>query len=316
MEADPSKFEGCLLGLAIGDSLGMPYEGWRPTMILSRLGSKVSGFAPCPDRGLRAGQWTDDTKMALQLAHSLIRTNARFDPAAAAAAYLEWFDSGDLRGIGRTTLDAILRLKSGIPHTSSGITGEYAAGNGAAMRVAPLALADCNDFKKLLDDAAIDAAITHNNPEAIAGSRVVSYLIALGVSGDRSMAADPALFDKCRDIAGPSETAAKLLRAKQLYLDKMPCGTALSTIGTSGYVAESVASSVYCFMKTPTDFQETVVSAVMGGGDTDTIAAIAGAISGSWNGTWNIPKHWVDHVEASDELRDIAGQLYKLVFGM
>ncbi|HOY62693.1 MAG TPA: ADP-ribosylglycohydrolase family protein, partial [bacterium] len=113
MNADSTKFEGCLLGLAIGDALGMPFEGMRTSTIKSMLGGKAGEFMPCRDRGLRAGQWTDDTKMALKLAESIARKNGKVDPADVARAYVEWYDSGDLRGIGRATLEAILNLKSG-----------------------------------------------------------------------------------------------------------------------------------------------------------------------------------------------------------
>jgi len=75
---------------------------------------------------------------------------------------------------------------------------------------------------------------------------------------------------------------------------------------------ETVASAAFCFLKTPDNFEESVISAVMGGGDTDTTAAVTGAISGAWNGTWGIPKHWVENVEASEDFRSLAGQLFNI----
>ena len=309
MKADVSKFEGCLLGLAIGDALGMPFEGWRPAWIRSKLGGRVENMLPCPDRNLGRGQWTDDTKMALALSHSILRSGGRLDPADAARAYVEWFESGDLRGIGKTTLEAIMALRKGASWRQSGKTGEFAAGNGTAMRAAPLGLLRCTDPEALKSDSRDDAIITHNNDEAVAGSRAVNFFVARGVLTAGFSEARAALVDECADFIGPCRVAANLRRVRDLLADNMPCSTALQILGTSGYVVETVASAVFCFLKTPDNFEESVISAVMGGEDTDTTAAVCGAISGAWNGTWNMPKRWVDAVEGSEELRSVAGQL-------
>jgi poly(ADP-ribose) glycohydrolase ARH3 len=315
LHADPSKFEGCLLGLAIGDALGMPFEGWRASSILSRLGHKVNDFLPCAERGLRAGQWTDDTKMALQLARSIIRSKGRLDPADAARSYVAWFDSGDLRGIGRTTAEAILRLKKGVPWNESGKTGEYAAGNGTAMRAAPVGLLNCNNHRKLLEDSRLDAIITHNNAEAVAGSRAVNFFIARGVCQPDTKEARRGLIDECIKFIGPCKVADRLKRAGKLLKEGLPAGTAIGALGAGGYVVETVASAVFCFLKTPDDFEATVTAAVMGGDDADTTGAVAGAISGAWNGAWGIPRRWIERVEDSAEIRSIAGRLFSFAQG-
>ena len=309
MKADVSKFEGCLLGLAIGDALGMPFEGWRPAWIRSKLGGRVEDMLPCPDRNLGRGQWTDDTKMALHLSRSILRSGGRYDPADAARAYVEWFESGDLRGIGKATLESIMRLRAGVAWDKSGKPGEQAAGNGTAMRAAPLGLLNCLDSNLLKKNSRDDAVITHNNDEAVAGSRAVNFFVARGVLTAGFSEARPQLLDECISFIGPGRVAANLKRARDLLAENMPCSTALQILGTSGYVVETVASAAFCFLKTPDNFEESVISAVMGGEDADTTAAVCGAISGAWNGTWNMPKRWVDTVEASEEFRSIAGQL-------
>jgi ADP-ribosyl-[dinitrogen reductase] hydrolase len=313
LNADPSKFEGCLLGLAIGDALGMPFEGWRPAWIVSKLGHKVDDFYPSKEYGLRAGQWTDDTKMALQLARSIIRSGGRVDPADIARAYLEWFDTGDLRGIGKTTIESILRLKKGASWSESGKTGEYAAGNGTAMRAAPIGLLYCNKHEKLKEASRTDAIVTHNNAEAVAGSRAVNYFVARGVCQNGLKEATPALIDDCIKFIGACKVADQLKLAKKLLLDDVAASAAVHTLGAGGYVVETVASAVFCFLKTPGSFETTVVSAVMGGDDADTTAAVAGAISGAWNGTWGIPRKWIERVEDSAEFRSIAGKLFNFI---
>ncbi len=315
MNADPSKFEGCLLGLAIGDALGMPFEGWRSSTIQSKLGHPVDDFYPCRDRGLSRGQWTDDTKMALCLANSIIKCGGEVDPEDIARSYVEWFDSGDLRGIGNSTSHAVVQLKNGTEWRHSGNSGEFAAGNGSAMRAAPIGLLHHNNIEKLIEDSLTDAIITHNNREAIAGSRAVNFFIARGVARTDFSEANPALIDECIEKIGPCVVADRLARAKKMLVEGFDTSTALHTLGTSGYVVETVASAAFCFLKTPDDFQKTVISAVMGGGDTDTTGAVAGAISGAWNGTWRLPRKWVDSVEDSERIRQIAGHLFKVAGG-
>ena len=312
MNADSTKFEGCLLGLAIGDALGMPFEGMRTSTIKSMLGGKAGEFMPCRDRGLRAGQWTDDTKMALKLAESIARKNGKVDPADIARAYVEWYDSGDLRGIGRATLEAILNLKSGKQWSESGKRGEFAAGNGSAMRCAPIGLLDCGRPEKMKEDCRLDAVVTHNNDEAVAGSRAVCFFIARGVTQSDLLEAKPELVSECIEYIGPCEVSRALERARKLLIEGAPAEAAVYALGTSGYVVETVASAVFCFLKTPESFETTVVEAVMGGGDTDTTAAVAGAISGAWNGLWGIPRRWVEQVEGSAEIRRVANELFKL----
>lgn len=312
-QTDPSKFEGCLLGLAIGDALGMPFEGWRASSIRSRLGHGVDDFMSSTEHGLRAGQWTDDTKMALQLARSIIRSSGRADPEDIARAYLEWFDSGDLRGIGRTTAESILRLKKGVPWSESGKAGECAAGNGTAMRVAPIGLLHCNNYEKMLEDARADAVITHNNPEAVAGSQAVAFFIARGVNQPDTGEARVDLIDECVKLIGPCKVADKLNQAGKMLKEGLPAGTAIGALGTGGYVVETVASAVFCFLKTPDNFEATVTAAVMGGDDSDTTGAVAGAISGAWNGTWGVPRRWIERVEDSEEIRSIAGRLFSFL---
>ena len=317
-----SRFKGCLLGLAIGDALGMPFEGWRPHWIHRKVGDKLNDFLPAPRHNLGAGMWTDDTKMALHLAESIVRCGGKVEPEDVARSYVAWFDSGDLRGIGNATFESIMRLKAGSSWEDSGMRGKYAAGNGTAMRTAPVGLLDCLDPERLREDSRNDAIITHFNDEAITGSRAVNFLIAMGVISESTGARPCArtsetirLIDKTIAFIGGCDLAANLGKAKNLLEDGVQPDVALSKLGTSGYVVETVASAVYCFLRTPNDFAETVSAAILAGGDTDTTGAVAGAISGAWNGVEGIPKRWVQGVESGEMIMELAEKIYKIVIG-
>ena len=299
------RFAGCLLGLAIGDALGMPFEGMPAQTIHERYGLVTEFMA---GHGLAPGQYTDDTKMMLCIAESIVE-RGHVAPEDIAHRFVNWFDGGDLRGIGHTCAESILNLKRGIPWRESGRRGKWAAGNGTAMRIAPVGLFDCHDLERLSQDCWATSVITHHNSEAVAGATAVAYAIARLVTGDLDV---EELLTDAVAFVGDSEVARNLEVVQDLLSANTPTGEALAHLGTSGYVVETVASALYCFLRTPTDFLSTVSSAVMGGGDTDTTAAIAGAISGAYNGVANIPGHLVQQVEDSRTLQDLGRAVYRL----
>lgn len=301
------RFLGCLLGLAIGDALGMPFEGWSPASIKRTWIKK--DFLPSRSTitmGLGPGQYTDDTLMALCHVHSLIE-KGRVEPEDIGSKFIEWYDSGNLRGLGNTCAYAIRRLKEGDNWQESGATGEYAAGNGGAMRIAPIGLFYHNDLPALKEAVRKAVIITHNNPEAVAGAMAVAYLVAKSVRNELNP--DTAIKDVSNFI-GPCKVRENLQRAGELLGSGAAPEETLKTLGTSGYIVETVASAVFCFLYSPDDFYKTVVNAVEGGVDSDTTAAVAGAVSGSYNGIKGLPEEWLKGVEDSAGLQALAGKLY------
>jgi ADP-ribosylglycohydrolase len=144
------RFVGCLLGLAIGYALGMPVEGRSADGIRWRHGV-LSDFRPSPARGSCAGQFTDDTQMMLMHAESILATGG-IDGDDLARRLIAWLHSGEVRGIGRSTFQAIKRLQRGTHWSESGRTGKFTAENGTAMRIAPIGLIDCQHVGRLKRD--------------------------------------------------------------------------------------------------------------------------------------------------------------------
>jgi len=303
-----ARFQGSLLGLAVGDALGMPVEGMRASEIRKRMGA-VRDFMDAPWRMLKAGQWTDDTKMMLCHARSIVRCGG-FDLEDTAREFVAWFDSRDWRGIGGATYESMSRLAEGVSPRESGMKGEMAAGNGAAMRIAPVGLLDCRDLEGLRRDVRAAAAITHDNAEAVAGSQAVAYAVARAARGDLEPGS---LITDTAGFIGPCAVAERLEMAARFLAGGMEVEEALARLGTSGYVVETVASAFFCFLRTPGDFEETVSRAVGGGIDADTTAAVAGAISGAYNGLEAIPARWRDGVEAGGEIADLAARIFHIV---
>jgi ADP-ribosylglycohydrolase len=254
------------------------------------------------------GKWTDDTKMAIALAKSIANAGD-FNSERAASSYLAWYDSGDWRGIGSTTQQALANLKEGADWRSSGIKADWAAGNGTAMRVAPIGLLDMRNSAKLREDARNDAIITHNNHEAIQGSIAVAYVISRLVSNINDLRD---LIPSTVEFLEPSDILLQLEAAQKLLEQGTPVDDALVELGTSGYVVETVPSALYSFLANPGSFETVVYHAIYAGNDTDTTAAIAGAFAGAHLGIQGIPLSWRTEVEGSDTIRHLAQEIYDL----
>lgn len=298
------RFIGCLLGLAVGDALGSRLEGYTPEAV-KRSNLEMPEFLDELWRWSQ-GRWTDDTKMAVALAGSIVNSGG-FNPKQTAKKYLEWYKSGDLRGIGNVTQQSLLNLQSGASWKNSGIKADWAAGNGTAMRVAPIGLLDMNNLEKLRQDARDDAVITHNNHEAINGSLAVAFAVARLAKGDLDL---DYLINETVDFIEPSEVLLRLEIAQKLLEQGASAEYSLADIGTGGYVVETVASSFFCFMSSPGSYETAVFNAVRGGNDTDTTAAITGALSGTYLGFEGIPLKWREEVEDALAIEELANSIY------
>jgi ADP-ribosyl-[dinitrogen reductase] hydrolase len=281
---------GTLAGCAIGDALGNPFEMKHADYLLLKEWDGLFKDGGTFWEG-NAGQYTDDTLMSIALSNSLINCKG-FDPDDVAQEYLNWYNTGNTRGIGTTTARAIHNLKDGASFNESGIVRGYddlpASGNGTAMRAAPIGLVYYNNLNKLVEVAMLDASITHNSLEPKIGSVSVALAVALLVKGDSDK---KNIISDILSVLTDSEVTNKLKLAKLFIKYKTDPMEALASIGVSGYVPETVGAAFYCFAAT-NSFQDAVVMAVKAGGDTDTTAAITGALAGTFYGLDGIPEHY------------------------
>ncbi len=331
------RFVGCMLGLACGDALGAPVEEWSRETIRSSLGFVKDYQTTILGRGIV----TDDTLMAILLAESLIQ-NEHFDPSHFAYLLGDWqyrIDNGTEpgRGAGQTVSIAGRRLYKGIYWKRS---GEFSAGNSAAVRVPPLALFHCKrSIDELLRDAEDSSIPTHIDPLAIAGSKAFALMIHCLLQMDYDKF-DPLEYAKqitemvrpidqqvadvigdlierirgrCLDEAafvipgGPKEIA---YFDRGMLLDEDI--KEVAGMGTGKFILQSLAAAMFCFLAHPRDPESAIICAVNAGGDTDTIGAMTGALSGAFNGAQGIPVRWLDELEKKELLIDLANMLYDL----
>lgn len=294
---------GALLGLAIGDALGMPTQTLAADAI-ARLYGRISGFeAPCEghpvSRGLPAGAVTDDTEQALLLARRLLRDRP-FDARGWAADLLAWEAEVRRRGLrdllGPSTRRAVAALLDGADPAAAGAGGDT---NGAAMRVAPVGIAVPHlPPARLLARVAESARVTHGAPAAIAAAAAVAAAVSAGVAGEGQAAAEAAAI-RTADLADPPLAAR--IRAALAAAPGGPGAVAAAT-GTGVLAAESVPCAFGLVRAAGGDAWTACLMAANLGGDTDTIGAMAGAMAGAVSGAAALPADAVAEVVAVNGL--------------
>lgn len=292
-------FEGCLLGLGVGDSLGAVVEGMSNAEIRRRYG-RVTDMLGGGWHGLEPGNYTDDTAMMLCIARGIVE-KGRFDPEDVAARFLHWFDAGPI-GIGRTTWVALSEMKMGASWREAGRIaherlGGLSAGNGSIMRCAPIGLLDFRDHERLVEDSVNSSIITHWDPQARWGAVAVNLAIVEVLRGEK---AD--LLSRLEEKVEQPEVRRAIGEVERLKsLDFEP----------SAYVLDTLQAALWCFVNT-SSFEEALITAVNLGGDTDTVGAVCGALSGAYYGFEDIPQRWHEVLQDRDEILWLARRLYEV----
>jgi poly(ADP-ribose) glycohydrolase ARH3 len=178
---DPDRARGALLGTFVGDALGMPFEGQPPEAIPLEV--------EMTEARLGRGSYTDDTQMMIALAESLLRHGAVV-PDELGRAFLRAYDPR--RGYGAGTREVLRLVAAGVPATEAAtrvFDGHGSLGNGAAMRIAPVAVRFAGDEPRLLREAEASARCTHAHLFGIDAARAQAAAIAAALRGDDPIAA-------------------------------------------------------------------------------------------------------------------------------
>jgi len=280
---------GCLLGTAVGDALGLPYEGLSPDRARRLLGP------PTRYRFLFGrGMISDDTEHTCMVAQSLIEAGDDTDRFTRRfARRLRWWILAFPAGVGKATARSGIKLWLGIPPHKAGV---FSAGNGPSMRAAILG-ATTDDHDRLLDRVRASTRLTHTDPRAHQGAVV----IALAAQVARQEAEPDARRWLDRVVASIGPDAEELVELLQQALDSVRRGEATPQFaaslglrrGVTGYTYHTVPVCIHAWLANPRDFREAVSGVIACGGDADTTAAIVGGIVGSAVGRQGIPDEWV-----------------------
>jgi poly(ADP-ribose) glycohydrolase ARH3 len=293
------RFQGCLLGLALGDALCADREGGLPERLLWLLLGRTR-------QGLR--RWTDDTQMTVDLAAHLAR-EGRIDQDRLAADFAGSYRWS--RGYGPSTAAVLKKIRSGWSWQEAARARHPAGsfGNGAAMRVAPAALF-WHDQPVLLAMAAEQASVvTHPHPAAVKGAKLVAQAIASSLRGLSPLETAELLLKSstASDYAEPMQTVRGLLAAADL-----PEPAALQRVLGLGIAAVKSCPAALLIGLRLRDrpFAELLAYVRSCAGDTDTVAAMAGAVWGAANGYGLLPEPLLRSVEAHEEIRCLSATLH------
>ncbi len=296
------QFSGCLIGQCLGDALGSLVEG-RPSSIcqqyvnenLKTLRERKQRLGP-----FLFGQYTDDSQLARELLQSYVACK-QFDPEDYARRIAAIFAEGRIFGPGRATTQAAAHLIQGVPWDKAG-TPPPSAGNGSAMRAAPIGLFFFDDPNELIRAAWDQGCITHRDERCSAGAVAIAGAVALALQNEALEVPDyvsqlshwaatiePSVAAGIQHLADwvrlPPEKAVDPIC--RFGLDP---GNLEGWDGISPFVTSSVLWSLYSFLRTPQDYWETVCTAIAVGGDVDTTAAMAGAVSEAYLGLEAVPQ--------------------------
>jgi ADP-ribosylglycohydrolase len=308
MPVPEDRLAGALLGQALGDALGFVVEAEPPgiaeayvrdCLLVGRAGERAHPQHPF-------GQYSDDTQLARELLLS-VRDAGGWSPVAFAARVAELFRDGRDVGAGEGTRGAARRLLAGSSWRESGTPAPY-AGNGSAMRVAPLGLLFGGDVEAMLAAAREQSQVTHLDPRCAAGAVAVAGAVALAAT-PRALDQGAFLETLARWVAREDDSVATAVASVASWVDLSPPDAAHRLHaagidpsqadrwrGVSAFVTSSVAWSLYAFLRSPDDYWTTVCTAIAVGGDTDTVAAMAGAIAGARLGPAALPTELVGRI--------------------
>jgi ADP-ribosyl-[dinitrogen reductase] hydrolase len=290
------RFRGCLLGLAVGDAVGTTVE-FKPRGSFTPLTDMVGG-GPF---NLQAGQWTDDTSMALCLATSLVEC-AGFDAKDQMERYCRWADEGYLSSTGKcfdigATVAAALRKFRQTGDPFSGLSDPQTAGNGSIMRLAPVALFYYPDIKTAEHFSMESSRTTHGAEECLDACRLFARMIVRALLGENKE--EVTLADGVSFIGSPKIVTI----ARGEYLQKH-----IDEIRGSGYVVASLEAALWSFMNTDS-YKDAVLTAANLGDDADTTAAVCGQLAGAYYGETGIPPAWLEKLAMRQYITAIAEKL-------
>ncbi|MBS1182974.1 MAG: ADP-ribosyl-(dinitrogen reductase) hydrolase [Proteobacteria bacterium] len=255
------------LGVAIGDALGATVEFMTPREIAAEHGV-LRDIVGGGWLRLKPGAVTDDTAMTMALGKSLVR-KGDLDLADVCEEFAAWLRSGP-PDVGNTCRRGIRRyIQRGLV---TGPMHEGDAGNGAAMRLLPVAIANHRDAARARRWAVDQAHITHNHPLSDAACETLADMLVALLSGDGKAAA--------REIA-------------DRLVSRYPTFRFVPYPGiSSAYVVDTLQTAFDSYVSTAS-FEDCLIRAVNHGGDADTTGAIAGALAGATYGINAIPKRWL-----------------------
>lgn len=299
-----SKFLGSIIGAAVGDVLGAPFEG-------SQKVQANTVYTVAEDRPILT--YTDDTHMMIGVAESLIAKKG-FDGAYMSKRFSRNYFDDPYRGYGQGPPLIFKKIEAGTPWEKAAEEiypgGSY--GNGSAMRIAPIGLYYYDDLHKLKEAVFQSSQITHAHILGKEGAMMQAYAVSLVLSQPSKSSFRPKSFLKKLQSVVTRDIYKKKLGIIANLLGTDDKKRVIFELGNGIEAFNSVPAAIFSFLSHPKSFEDAVVYAVSLGGDTDTIGSMTGAISGAFLGIEAIPQKWRAKIENNSYLTELALKLCDL----
>lgn len=302
-----NKVKDSLLGLAIGDAMGVPLEFKKREELINNPVTKMTGYG---SHNMPEGTWSDDTSMTIATIDSILKKQ-EINYKNIIGNFLVWFTlekytaTGVLFDIGGTTSEALARYSSGLNPVNCGSADIKSNGNGSLMRMLPIALY-CY-YKNIKEPEIINivndiSSLTHAHEISKMSCYIYVRYILFLLDGNDKLSSYNLL--KTIDYSSYSkETIKEFDRILKDNISKYP----LNKINSTGYVIDSLEATLWVILNT-NSFSESIIGSINLGEDTDTIGAITGSIAGIIYGYENIPKSWLSKLKRKDYLIDLSNK--------
>jgi ADP-ribosylglycohydrolase len=311
--SDYNMVTNTLLGVALGDALGVPVEFISRVYLRANPIQDMTGFGT---HNQPKGTWSDDSSLTFCLAESLSKNYDLEDIAQRFAKWFQeayWTPHNEVFDVGGATSKAIHKIIQGVSPLNTGGTLERDNGNGALMRIIPLAFY-LKDFEiadrfKIVQQV---TSITHAHLRSVLCSFIYIEICIQLLSGENKKEAYyEAVYevnDFCKGKKELEQECNHLKRVLNYLIQDIP----EEKIYSSGYVVHSLEAAIWCWLK-EASFSEAVLKAVNLGDDSDTTAAITGGLAGLTNKE-PFPSNWLKDLVKKDEIIHLGNQLYKTYF--
>lgn len=299
-----------LLGVAIGDALGVPVEFKNRNYLKEKPITDMIGYGTHTQP---AGTWSDDSSLTFCLAEALIEG---YTIEKSANNLLKWYTEnywtadGDVFDIGNTTLKVIIKLKNGVSASESGLTTEQSNGNGSLMRMSPLIIYLQNQpIEKRFKIIKEESSITHAHMVSVIAC---FYFVEFGIG----LLNGKEKFEVYKEL---QKTIPDFLRTQSIseieikYFERLLISNIKideeEVIFSTGYVIYTLTASIWSILTT-NSFEEAVLKAVNLGEDTDTTASVVGALAGLVYGQSQMPEKWINTIKRKDDIIDLGNRLF------
>lgn len=287
------KIKSVMLGHAVGDALGVPVEFLSRSELDINPVTKMTGNGTWP---VPKGTWSDDTSMSLGTLVALVNYGVNYDKIF--ENFAKWYYRGEFTATGRAfdvgnacRISIRNYFEEGLPWYDAGTKGEFSNGNGSLMRIHPavLYLSDKNlSLDKKLEIIHNVSSLTHAHKRSKIACGIYAFVLwEILISQSKQ-----AVFLGLKKAQEFYKEEDELIHFDRLFSQSF-IETNISLIKSSGYVVDTLESSIWCLLTTET-YKDCVLKAVNLGEDTDTVGAVAGGLAGALYGYDSIPKEWKD----------------------